>query len=248
MLNVVDAVGDRVGEEEFHELEEQRNLKQSVKKFGKSKDMRIGLLMLLSTLTRATGMANEGEGHVHEGVDWGWMALCTCAVLGALSLMKWLRVYVIEIFDGAKDILMKCVEKMMESRKVTMTWRIMVEERETQTTAEVTNPDLQKCSKELEEAHLRNFHLDTYIEELEEKLRGVQEVMDDFMIQTRLSASRATKVENQLCNLRMTANGRAVHFSPKCKFWERAQEIQMCKTCTQEGGVTNIHGGSHAHT
>ena len=64
MLNVVDAVGDRVGEEEFHELEEQRNLKQSVKKFGKNKDMRIGLLMLLSTLTRATGTASDGEGHV----------------------------------------------------------------------------------------------------------------------------------------------------------------------------------------
>ena len=69
MLNMVDAIGDRVGEEEFRELEEQHNLKQSVKKFGKSKDMRIGLLMLLSTLTRATGMPSDGQVHVHEGLD-----------------------------------------------------------------------------------------------------------------------------------------------------------------------------------
>ena len=214
MLNVVDAVGDRVGEEEFRELEEQHNLKQSVKKFGKNKDMRIGLLMLLSTLTRATGMASDGEGHVHEGWDW----LCVCAVLGALSLVKWLQVYVIKAIGGTKDFLLKYVKKKFDGKEVTMTLKVTVETKETQTTAEVMNSDLQKCLKELEETHVRNFHLDTYVEELEEKLKAVQEVMDDFMIQTRLSDSRATKVENRLCSLRMTANGKVVHFPPAANF------------------------------
>ena len=238
MLNVVDAVGDRVGEEEFHELEEQHNLKQSVKKFGKNKDMRIGLLMLLSTLTRATGMASGGEERVHEGWDWGWTALCVCAVLGALSLVRWLQVYMIEAIDGMKDFLLKYVKKEFDGKEVTMTLKVKVETRETQTTEEVMNSDLQECLRELEEAHVRNFHLETCVEELEEKLKAVQEVMDDFMIQTRLSDSRATKVEGQMCNLRMTACGRVVHFSPSCKYWGHAQKLDMCKLCTQEGGVT----------
>ena len=34
MLRMVDAVGDRVGEQEFLEIEEQRKMKQGMKKFG----------------------------------------------------------------------------------------------------------------------------------------------------------------------------------------------------------------------
>ena len=92
----------------------------------------------------------------------------------------------------------------------------------TQTSNEVMSPDLQKCLKELEYAQMQCFSRETYIEELEERLKAVQETMDDFMIQVRLSDARATRVENQLCQLRMTVSGRAVHFSPKCKHWERA--------------------------
>ena len=165
------------------------------------------------------------------------MALCVCAVLGALSLVKWLQVYVIEAIGGTKDFLLKYVKKKFDGKEVTMTLKVTVETKKTQTTAEVMNSDLQKFLKELEEAHMRNFHLDTYVEELEEKLKAVQEVMDDFMIQTRLSDSRATKVANQMCNLRMTAYCRVVHFSPSCKYWGHAQQIGICKLCTQEGGV-----------
>ena len=244
MLNMVDAIGDRVGEEEFRELEEQRNLKQSVKKFGKSKDMRIGLLMLLSTLTRATGVPNEGEVQVHEGLEWGWMTLCTCALLGALSLLRWLQVYVTEIFDGAKDYLVKYVKEIVSGKEVTLTLKIMMEEKETQTNEEVMSSDLQKCLKELEHTQRQCFSRETYIIELEERLKAVQETMDDFMIQVRLSDSRATKVEHQLCQLRMTERGKVVHFSSKCMRWRHARDLNMCKLCTQEGGVIDSHESS----
>ena len=246
MLNMVDAGGDRVGEEEFRELEEQHNLKQSVKEFGKSKDMRIGLLMLLSTLTRATGMPSEGEVHVHEGLDWGWMALCACALIGALSLMSWLRAYMVEIFDGTKDFMMKYVKEVVRGQEVMMTLKFTVENKGTQTTGEVMYQDLKECLKELEEAQLRNFHQDTYIEELEEKLKFVQETMDDFLIQVKLSDKRATKVEDRLSRLRMTPTGRVIHFSPTCTHWGHGQEVAYCKICVDvecpnEGGVTE-HG------
>ena len=45
MMGVIDAVGDRVGEEEFHEIDKEYQMKMSRKKFNKSKDLRIGLCM-----------------------------------------------------------------------------------------------------------------------------------------------------------------------------------------------------------
>ena len=128
---------------------------------------------------------------------------------------------------GLHDFLMKYVKEAVSGKEVTMTLKIMMEETET-----------------LEHAQMQCFSRETYIIELEERLKAVQETMDDFMIQVRLSDNRATKVENQLCQLRMTENGRAVHFSSKCKHWRHALNLNMCKVCTQEGGVIDFHGGS----
>ena len=50
MMGMVDAADDRVGEEEFREIEKKYQLKIGLKKFNKSKDVRIGLLMLMKNL------------------------------------------------------------------------------------------------------------------------------------------------------------------------------------------------------
>ena len=247
MLNMVDATGDRVGEEEFHEQIEQRNLKQSVKKFGNTKDMRIGLLMLLNTLTKATGMPNEGEVHVHEGLDWGWIVLCACALVGALSLANWLRAYMMEFLDGTKDFMMKYVKEPVRGQKVMMTLKFTVEHKGTQTTGETMSQEFMNCLKELEEAQMQCFSRETYIEELEERLKVVQEAMDDFLIQVRLSDARATKVETQMNQMKMTPTGRVIHFSPKCDHWGYGQELNLCKKCvatSNEGGVTRFNQSS----
>ena len=82
MMGVIDAVGDRVGEEEFHEIEKEYQMKMSLKKFNKSKDLRIGLLMLMANLGKASGAPAE-DGHANEGkIDFGWWALCLCACVG----------------------------------------------------------------------------------------------------------------------------------------------------------------------
>ena len=56
-----------------------------------------------------------------------------------------------------------------------------------------------------------------YIEELEERLKRVQEGMDEFLLQVRNSDARASKLEAQLNRMRMTATGRVVHCPPNCQ-------------------------------
>ena len=51
MIHMVDAVGDRVGEQEYHELEHNYQLKQGMKKLGK--------LLLLANIERSTAMSTE---------------------------------------------------------------------------------------------------------------------------------------------------------------------------------------------
>ena len=82
MMGVIDAVGDRVGEEEFHEIEKEYQTKISLKKFNKSKDLRIGLLMLMANLGKASGAPAEDGRAEDQRIDFGWWAFCLCALLG----------------------------------------------------------------------------------------------------------------------------------------------------------------------
>ena len=65
---MVDSVGDRVGEQEFREIEEEHQLRQGMKKFGKNKDLRIGLLMLLTTINQVGSTATEVK--EKDETDW----------------------------------------------------------------------------------------------------------------------------------------------------------------------------------
>ena len=73
-----------------------------LKKFNKSKDLRIGLLMLMANLSKVTGTPTDGidESHDETKIDFGWRMLCLCACIGALSLCTWLRNYLSEMVKG----------------------------------------------------------------------------------------------------------------------------------------------------
>lgn len=66
-------MGDRVGDKEHLDIERDYHIKQSVNKFGKNKNVRIGPRSLMSTLSKAAGAVTDGEVHEPEGVDWGWL-------------------------------------------------------------------------------------------------------------------------------------------------------------------------------
>ena len=78
MIHMVDAVGDRVGEQEYHELEYNYQLKQGMNRLGKGRDLRIGLLLLLANMERSTAMSREGKPGSH--FDFGWTLMCVCAL------------------------------------------------------------------------------------------------------------------------------------------------------------------------
>ena len=83
MLKMVNSIGDRVGETEYKEIEDNHKVKQGMNKIGKSKHVMICLLMLLSTLGKAVGSSINGE-----------VQLCARACVGALSVFQWLRDHV----------------------------------------------------------------------------------------------------------------------------------------------------------
>ena len=102
MLHMVDAVGDRVGEQEFREIEEQHQMKQGMKKFGKSKDLRIGVM------------------------------LCTLACIGALSLIRWIRDYIHEFLDDTKAFIQEITKAMKWVKKVDLNVQVERVDQETQ--------------------------------------------------------------------------------------------------------------------
>ena len=123
MLHMVDSVGDCMGEPEFREIEKEYQLKQGVKKFGKSKDFRIGLLMLLATIDKVNSASTEVK--EDEKSDWIWMMLCTSSCIGALSLINWLKNYIHEFLDGTKAYIKENVRAVIQTKEIY--WSVQVE-------------------------------------------------------------------------------------------------------------------------
>ena len=80
MLKMVNMVNDRVGEEEFEELERNYQVKSSQKQIGNKKALRVCLLLLLANLEKASGATMESYTEdSHFG--WSWTVFCVCAFL-----------------------------------------------------------------------------------------------------------------------------------------------------------------------
>ena len=242
MLHMVDAVGDRVGEQEFREIEEQHRVKQGMKKFGKSKDLRIGLLMLLATINKVGSTSTEKK-EPEEG-DWTWMMLCTLACIGALSLTRGLWNYVQGFLDGTKDFILK-IEKVMKWVKK-FSLNVQVERADQESQVSVPNARLER---ELELAANELFLRDTYIEELEQKIEKMKGHLAEFLQEREIAEKRSSQLERQLHRLRMTPSGRVLHFAVGCPHFMPGQPIKLCTTCLSEGGVTEYDGQTrHSHS
>ena len=91
MLKMVNSSGDRIGTEEFQELEHREQMKKGLKKVMKGKkELRIGLLMMMAKMDVAAGSRTNGKEGEPES-EWLWWAFCSLALIGALSLMQWFR-------------------------------------------------------------------------------------------------------------------------------------------------------------
>ena len=238
MLHMVDAVGDRVGEQEFREIEEQRRMKQGMKKFGKSKDLRIGLLMLLATINKVDSTSTEVK-ETEEETTWTWLMLCTFACTGALSLINWLRNYINEFLEGTKAFIKETVKAMPRINVIGIS--VQVERADKETQVSVPNARLEK---ELEEATNECFLKGLYIEELEQGLEKVKVYLKEFFKEREIAEKYSKKLEERLHSLKMTQSGRVLHFSPTCQRFAAAQNVRLCHTCLTEGGVSETHRGA----
>ena len=88
MLKMVNSIGDRVGEEEFQELEHRENMKKGLKKVMKNKkDLHVGLLLMMANMEIAAGSRAGGQYEEQES-EWHWWAFCSLALIEALSVMQ----------------------------------------------------------------------------------------------------------------------------------------------------------------
>eukprot|EP00913_Durusdinium_trenchii_P028090 g26336.t1 len=235
MLRMVDAVGDRVGEQEFREIEEQHTVKQGVKKFGKSKDLRIGLLMLLATINKVGSAPTEAkEG---EETSWVWMMLCTLSCIGALSLIKWTRGYVSEFLEGTKAFIREITKAMVWVKGIDLSVKVKRVDQETQ----VSVPNA-RLERELEETANELFLRDLCVEELEQELKMMKEKLNDFLLERDIAEKYSMKLKRRFHNLSMTPSGRVLHFSSECPHFAVARAVRICCACLNEGGVSEDDG------
>ena len=100
MMKVIDSIGERVGREEYKDIEYQYQIKRGTNKLMKGgKDLRVGLLLLMASLDTVAGepMNYETEPNAYK---FEWWALILCALVGALSVMQWLRCMVEKFFEN----------------------------------------------------------------------------------------------------------------------------------------------------
>eukprot|EP00913_Durusdinium_trenchii_P017460 g16408.t1 len=89
MLKMVQHGGDRVGEEEYKELEHREQMKKGLKKVMKNKDLHIGLLLMMATMDQATDSKIDEGADTDEDKGWQWMIFWLCAICGALGLTEY---------------------------------------------------------------------------------------------------------------------------------------------------------------
>ena len=98
MLKTINNVGERIGQQEFKDLEYKERMRKATKKIMKVKDPHVGMLMILSRLDEVAG--KDPEEAASGSYDWSWMIFSLCALCGALSIAGWLRRNMMEGFPG----------------------------------------------------------------------------------------------------------------------------------------------------
>ena len=216
MMGVIDAVGDRVGEEQFQEIEKEYQMKMSLKKFNKSKDLRIGLLMLMANLGKASGEPAEEGQPGDQRIDLSWWAFCLCALLGALSLCAWMRDYVNALMKGIGIFLQNIKKTTIQMKNTYKSVRAEMKDSGIQAPQWLDAQHCAKCTDRIKALEFECFSKGTYIEELEAQMERMKESLGDFLKEREIAEKYSSRLEERLHQLRMTPAGRALHFSRAC--------------------------------
>ena len=245
MLKMVNVVNDRVGEEEFEDLERNYQVKNSQRQIGNQKALRVCLLLLLANLEKASGATMESYTEdSHFG--WSWTIFCVCALFGVLSIFAWLRDFIFVFVKGG-------IAHLLDFKKVTIqndesTVRVVLEKRdqETQATCHVEAELRTAYDRELAEMQAEHVKQDMCIEELEERINMLKEQAEEHFQMFQLETKHAQKLMRQMANLKKTPSGKVLHFSPSCPHYAKAAEMELCRKCMIDGGVSEFHAQSSA--
>ena len=174
MLKMVNAVYDRIGEEEYEEIERTYQIKQSHKQTGNKKALRVCLLLLLANIEKASGASTESHaGESHFG--WSWMVFCMCALLGVLSICAWLRDFIIVFVKGGIAHLMDIEKVTIQNTENEVRMILERKDQATQATCLEDNSLQKKMDEEVAEMQAEYVKQDMYIEQLEERVRELEQ-------------------------------------------------------------------------
>lgn len=112
MLKMINSAGDRVGFEEYKELEHRERMRKGTQKVLKNKNLHVGLIWLLSNLESVAGSpTEEANNEEDDGWTWIWLMLVT---IGALSLIEWLRQHLLKATGMTWDYIGVTFSKMIK--------------------------------------------------------------------------------------------------------------------------------------
>ena len=137
------------------------------------------------------------------------------------------------------------IAHLMDIEKVTIQnteneVRMILERKDqaTQATCLEDNSLQKKMDEEVAEMQAEYVKQDMYIEQLEEKVKELQEQAAENFQMYELESRHARKLMNQMINLRKTPKGQVVHFSPKCHHFNEGTKMDLCRRCLSDGGVS----------
>ena len=237
MLKMINSAGDRVGFEEYKELEHRERMRKGTQKVLKNKNLHVGLIWLLSNLESVAGSpTEEANNEDDDGWTWIWLMLVT---IGALSLIEWLRQHLLKATGMTWDYIGVTFSKMI---KEIMKYKNDEHEKATQT--------LNWVEKDYEKEEMENklFQLDTYIEELEGIICELKQQRDMALHECQLASEYSLKLMRQSLSYRVCRRGLKIHFCDQCPHFQGAERLDMCRKCVGEGTVSESMDESVTHT
>ena len=250
MLKMVDSSGDRIGREEFQEMEHREQMKRGLKKAMKGKkDLHIGLLMMMANMEMAAGSKVNGKDDEVEN-EWSWWAFCSLALIGALSLVHWLRQGFVQY------ALRKCLHFMNEIIETAIMKYMNYKEDEKKKTKEkciqatewLEAKVIQNYKKQLEELQAEVIRLETYVIELEENAKDLRQQRNDIYRQFNLTDQHGQRLMRERLMYRTTKSSQIrIHFDPECQHFATLEHTPLCSKCMNGGGVTEFPDMTSVH-
>ena len=170
-----------------------------------------------------------------------WWALILCALIGALSVMQWLRCMVEKFFenmftkektneeanedeDGKKQRSRHDQETQVIQRLDCSLWRKYEEQIK----------DLEDQKDDLQQELLR---AEGMIEDLKVDLQMARVQREENFQMYQLVEKRSTRFEKKCLNFRRSGSSKVIHFTTACPHWAKGDSLDFCRICVSEEAV-----------